>query len=379
MVIEALDDVPWEQLEAATEHYPAEEMPRVLRRLALKGGAATEEDQYPLFDCFALGTGRITSVATAALPFVVALAGDPDMGARVTLVQLLTGLAKTAAEAGPGLVDAGWHEAWQRQRSRMRALLADPRPEIRRDALPLAEGVGELLERWHAVAHPAVRLPALLALGEAADRSDDAGVKDRVRAVVAEVVRTGGPVMQVAAVCAWAAFDSVAPVREQELLVEILSDPAVRPQFEAVWYVPDVDGPHTREDVVSWAAYLLEDAPRTRLSFVVRLIRAARRTGDTLLCRAALDEGWRLLVVRPSAASALLPLAGALLTDPDDGVRYRAAHLLAVLGARAAPYVDRLAELLDDAGETGCGRAVVDHRRAGAECVRSGGIRASPR
>ncbi|MEU5537619.1 HEAT repeat domain-containing protein [Streptomyces sp. NPDC020362] len=56
-------------------------------------------------------------------------------------------------------------------------------------------------------------------------------------------------------------------------------------------------------------------------------------------------------MVRPSAAPALVPLAGALLADADDGVRYRAAHLLAVLGSRAAPYADRLAELLDDPGE----------------------------
>ncbi|MDV9199950.1 hypothetical protein R6M67_32560, partial [Streptomyces sp. Wh19] len=34
-----------------------------------------------------------------------------------------------------------------------------------------------------------------------------------------------------------------------------------------------------------------------------------------------------------------------------DGVRYRAAHLLAALGTRAAPYADELAGLLDDPGE----------------------------
>ncbi|MER6126312.1 hypothetical protein ABT173_27560 [Streptomyces sp. NPDC001795] len=349
--LEALDDVPWDRLESALEHHPAKEMRRALRRLALKGGAATEEDCCPLFDCFALGTGRVASVATAALPFVVALADDPGMGARTTLVELLASLSKVAAEAEPGLVDPGWHEAWRRQRPRFQALLADARPEVRREALPLAEGVGALLERWHAETEPTVRLPVLLALGTAAAGSADAGPVDRVRAVVTEVLRTDAPVMRVAAVHAWAAFDPQAPVRELDLLVNVLSDPSVRPLFEAIWYVPDVDGAFTREDVVSWTAHLFEGAPATALSFVVRLIGAARRMGDILLCRAALDEAWRLLVVRPSAAPALLPLAGALLAHPDDGVRYRAVHLLAVLGSRAAPYADGLAALLDDPGE----------------------------
>ncbi|MFE0581050.1 hypothetical protein [Streptomyces sp. NPDC058874] len=346
-----LDDVPWERLESTLGHYPVEEIRRALRRLALKGGAATEQDCCPLFDCFALGSGRVSSVATALLPFVVALAGDPDMGARATLVQLLASLSKAVAKADPHLVDAGWHEAWLLQRPRIRALLADPLPEVRREALPLGEDVGALLERSHAETDPTVRLPVLLALGTAAAGSADAGLVGRARAVVAEALRTDGPVMRVAAVHAWAAFDPQASVRELDLLVEVLSDPAVRPQFEAIWYVPDFDGAFTREEVISWTAQLFEGAPQTALAFVIRLIGAARRNGDTLLCRAALDEGWQLLVARPSAASALLPLAGALLAEQDDGVRYRAAHLLAVLGSRAAPYADELAALLDDPGE----------------------------
>jgi len=82
-VLEALDEVPWERRESALGDHPPEEMRRALRNLVLKGGAATEEDCYPLFDCCALGTGRVASAATAALPFVVALARDREVGARV--------------------------------------------------------------------------------------------------------------------------------------------------------------------------------------------------------------------------------------------------------------------------------------------------------
>ncbi|GHH84413.1 hypothetical protein [Streptomyces capitiformicae] len=352
VVLDGLNEVPWERLESALAPHSAEEMLRALRHLAAKGEAATEDDCYPLFDSFALSTGRIAPAATAALPFVVALAHDPAMGARLTLVELLTGLAKAAAKAEPDKVDAEWPEAWRRHRPQLRALLTDPRPEIRRQALPLAEGVGELLERWRAETDPTVRLPVLLELGTAA-RTADTDAVERVRAVLAEVLRTDGPVMRVAAVHAWAWFEPRAAVRELDLLVEVLSDPAVRPLFEAIWYVPDFKWAFTREDVVSRAVGLFEDVPHTALDFVVRLIDAARRNGDAPLCSAALDEAWRLLVDRPSAAPVLLPLAGALLADPDAGVRYRAAHLLAVLGRQAAPYADGLAALLDDPGEAG--------------------------
>ncbi|WP_143659798.1 hypothetical protein [Streptomyces pharetrae] len=363
-LLDVLDEVPWERLESALESHPPEEMRRALRSLVLKGGAATEEDCYPLFDCCALGTGRVTSVATAALPFVVALARDREMGARLTLVELLTGLAEAAAQAGAERVDADWDDAWRRQRPAFRALLADPVPEVRRQALPLADGVGDLMERWHAETDPTVRLPVLLALGEAAAGCADARTVDLVRGVLDEVLRTGGPVMRVAAVRAWAAFDPQVAVRELDLLVDVFSDRAVRPRFEAVWFVPDIEVPLNREDVLSWLTHRLEHAPRTALAFLTRLIDAAHRSGDAPLCREALDEAWQLLVVHPSTAETLLPLAGALLADADDGVRYRAAHLLAVLGARSAPYADELAALLDDAGEAGFLEGTVgDHAR----------------
>ncbi|MEU2622710.1 HEAT repeat domain-containing protein [Streptomyces sp. NPDC007157] len=346
----ALDGVPWERLESACGDRLTEEMRRALLHLRDKGGAATEEDCDALYERIAPRHGHLDSASTAALPFIVALAGDPGMGARNWLVQLLVYLSRTTAAPEPDQVDPGWHEMWRRQRPALRKLLTDPDPAVRREALPLTDGLEVLLERWSAETDLTVRLPLLLALGAAA--AADAGTEavDRVHAAVREVLRAGPAVMRVAAVVAWAAFDAQAPVRELDLLVEILSDPTVRPRFEDIWYVPDIDDAFSRTDVASWAAGLFGDAPAA-LRFLVRLIGAARRTGDAALCGAALDEAWRLLVVRPSAAPELVPLAGELLADPDAGVRYRAAHLLAVLGARAAPYAEGLAGLLDDPGE----------------------------
>ncbi|WP_166020230.1 MULTISPECIES: hypothetical protein [Streptomyces] len=116
-VPEALDEVPWERLKAVLGRRPAEELRRALRRLVLKGGAATEEDCHPLSDCFGLGTARVSPVATAALPFLVALAADPETGARAVLVQLLANSSRAAAEAGPDRVAVG---AGRRRRLRRR-------------------------------------------------------------------------------------------------------------------------------------------------------------------------------------------------------------------------------------------------------------------
>ncbi|SNT21542.1 HEAT repeat domain-containing protein [Actinacidiphila glaucinigra] len=347
-----LEQLPWDEAESAFGRQQAKDLRRGLRSLVLKRGAATEEDYFPLSNCFAPGGGRIGALAAATLPFAVALATDLDMGSRSTVVEMLGHAAQTASEDAVGAMHAGWAQAWNHHSAQIRALLGDPVPAVRRAALPLADGVDQLLERWNAEADPSVRLPLLLALGTAAASSTDAGSLDRAMAVLTEELRAGTPVMQVAAVHAWAAIDPEAPVRELDLLVEVLSEPATRPQFEANWYLADDGIPRTREDVLAWTAALYNDAQRSAaLSFAVRLIDAAHQREDALLCQAALDEGWQLLVVQPSVASALLPRAGELLADTDDGVRYRAAHLLAVLGTQAAAYADQLATLLDDTGQ----------------------------
>lgn len=346
----ALDAVPWDRFESALPQHPVQGVPRALRRLARAGTVRPEEDVSTLDFCLAPGNGRVIPLATGVLPFLVALAEDPGTGQRLALVELLAELVRTAATAGPGLVDEEWPARWRRHRGAVRSLLADADPDVRRAALPLAYGVAPLLERWEAEADPAVRLPVLLALGEAAAAEAGPGPRARVRDVLAGVLRDGGPVMKVAAVISSAYLDPRAPLRRSDLLVEILSDAATRPEFEAAWYVPGVETAYSREDVVPWVTGLFDQDPRAAVSFVVRLVGAADRSGDAELCRAALGEAWRLLVLRPSAAPALLPVAGGLLADPDDAVRLKAAHLLAVLGPRAAAYADRLAALVDDPG-----------------------------
>ncbi|MFJ3877054.1 hypothetical protein ACIPW5_06300 [Streptomyces sp. NPDC090077] len=330
--LQALDAVVWDGLETGyPEEHPVRDVPRALRRLARAGAHAVADDHHALYSLVTRDGCETPSAAAVALPFVIALAADPATGARVDLVDLL------ACMYAPALADADWSGAW--------ALLADPDPAVRRAATTLPVGTTRLLGRWEAESDPSVRLPLLLALGQAA--SGDAA-DDDARAVLAGVLDGDDPVMWVAAVHAAAERDRELPVRQLDRLIEVFSDTALRPRFEEVWYTPDIEVPWTREDLVRSTARLLGHDPGARLSFAVRLAGTAQRSGDAALCREALDVAWELLTERRSVEAALLPLAGGLLTDPDGAVRLRAANILAVLGPRAAPYADRLAGLLDD-------------------------------
>ncbi|MBL1087660.1 hypothetical protein JK359_38000 [Streptomyces actinomycinicus] len=357
--VEAVDAVDWSRFRTGVpEHHPVKEVPRALRRLVRRGPAATEEDCHPLYSCLFAPGGGLPSAAAAALPFLTALAADPANGARVTLVELLGALNGAAREAGEQGTLGAWREGWRRQGDKITALLADPEPSVRRAALLLADD-DALLQRWHAETEPAVRLPLLLALGTRATTADapETGspggrhrFADAVEAVLSRVLRDDEPVMKVAAVIARASLDRDAPLRHADLLLDVLADPAVRPRFERIWWLPDVEIPFTRDDVAAWVSGLLDHDPPAALSFVTRLAEAAERTADDGLRRVVLDEAWRHLVLRRSAAPTVLPLAARLLDSADDCVRLKAAHLLAMLAPDSGPYADRLAALLDDPG-----------------------------
>ncbi|WP_159038113.1 HEAT repeat domain-containing protein [Streptomyces sp. WM6386] len=342
--VQALDALPWERLVAVYPTASAKEVHRVLRHLLRSGPASTEDDCSPLFSALAMKERGVGSAATAALPFVVALAADPRTGARATLVELLGCLAWCAEQCAPHLLDPGWPRAWDRERATIQALLTDPDPVVRRQAVPLAEGSARLLERWRTEQDLSVRLPVLFALG---GLPQDTGI----RAVLAEALRDDDPVVRLAAVHAASEADPGVALREREQLLADLVDPAVRSRREALWYRPDVESPYTREAVAFWTAVLFEDTPAEATEFLARLAATADPAEDTDLLRTVLDHSWRLLTRRRSVAPALVPLADGFLDHPDPAVRYRAAHLLAALGSGAAAHADRLAALLDDPGE----------------------------
>ncbi|MEU1085243.1 hypothetical protein ACFYPN_11235 [Streptomyces sp. NPDC005576] len=355
--LEALAAVPWDRFESLYPPVPVQRVPEVLRRIAL--GEAEEGDEQAVHLCLANGRDRVTEAATEALPFLVALAADPGTGTvRLWLVELLAGLVRTAGTAAPARVHGGWADAWERHRPTTLVLLHHRDAEVRRCALPLG-GVAPLLERWRTETEPSIRLNVLWALGRAAAAEAERGTlaeetAEEVREVLTGVVRDGSPALRIAALEAWADFDPDVLARQSGLLVEIFAGGDVEEtqrDFARLYYLPEAEAFLSRERGLFGIMLRFSATPRAAISFVARLAEATARTGDTLLLRAALETAWDLLVAHRSVEPGLLPLAGALLTHPDPGTRIWAAHLLAVLGAPAEPYADRLAALLDDHGE----------------------------
>ncbi|GJF34112.1 hypothetical protein KNE206_68120 [Kitasatospora sp. NE20-6] len=334
--LEELDAVAWDGLETNLSPDPAADVSRALRRLALAGAEATEKDCDPLYCLVTMIEGQTPSAAAAALPFIIALAADPAMGARVSLIRIL------AIMRAPALAGENWTDAW--------ALLADPDPAVRRAAILLTGDVPLLLERCRVETDPTVRLPLLLALGDAVAADPEDHGAEEARAVLAAALDGDDPVLWVAAVHASAKLDPELLVRQLDQLIEVFCDPALCPRFEETWHTPAYGGTLTRENLVRLTGFLLGHDPDAQLSFARRLVESAQRTGDTPLCREALDLAWRLLTERRSVEAALLPLAGGLLHHPDGAVRLRAVNILAALGPVSAPYADRLAALLDDPG-----------------------------
>ncbi|MER6444255.1 hypothetical protein DEJ51_00795 [Streptomyces venezuelae] len=353
----ALDAVDWRALGAVgPDGHPATDVPKLLRRIA-RANPTTRPEALERAYCdlqnLLLGS---TEVGTAALPFVVDLALDPKTVLRPDLVDLLASLAAEGepADGEAGEAGSGRAAVWWQQWPRVRRLLDDGDPVTRRAALGLiSDRTAPLLERWTAETDPSVQVALLLALGRIAAEEDlTERTAAEVRAVLDGLLHDENPVLRVAAVIASAPLDPRAVPRAHPMLLEILTDPVLAPEFGTVWYTLDCELPYERNDVASWVVELLAPDTTEAASFVTALADTGSRIGDAELRRCALDEAWRLLVRRPSVAAAVLPLAAGLLADPDDDVRYKAAHLLAVLGHEAAPYADRLAALLDDPGES---------------------------
>ncbi|MFD7731930.1 hypothetical protein ACFV6F_16270 [Kitasatospora phosalacinea] len=335
----ALDAVAWNGLGTAHPARPVRDVPQSLRRIACAGPGSTEADCAGLFQHLQPLPGRpAPSVAAVALPFVVALAADPRIGARVALTCLLASSDLSALD-GTDL-------------ARARALHTDPDPAVRRATLPPEASPAELLGRLRTEPDPAVRLPALFALGDAAAAPDaDPGTVTALRALLEPLLDGDDPVLWVAAVHVAAALDRDLAVRELDRLVAVFSDPALRSRFAEIWYQPYYAFPSDREAVFRRIHRRLEHDPAARLAFPLRLLAATDPVHDAPLRREVLHLAWQQLLQRRSTASSWLPVAGTLLDDPDGPVRLRAANLLAALGPAAAPYGDRLAALLDDGAD----------------------------
>lgn len=103
-MLDGLDAVDWRGLEVADRERSGAEVPKMLRRIgradATTRREAVDRAYIDLRDLLVAAEG-VTNASTAALPFMVELALDPDTVARPDLVDLLAQLAGDGA-AGKG-------------------------------------------------------------------------------------------------------------------------------------------------------------------------------------------------------------------------------------------------------------------------------------
>ncbi|GAA1447550.1 hypothetical protein [Nocardiopsis tropica] len=336
----------------------------------------------------------LTSSVPALLPFLVRIAADRDRPdeARVAALNLVADLADLAHRVRPEHLDAAWPGAWADQGPRVEALLGDPHPSVLLlavDALAREPGtaprlLGVLHERWEAVGdggkdgHDADGAQAASEGAGAPPRRDGAGTgageagdrRTRLRLLTRAVRLLGSaPGPTPPEVRSWL-LDRGKRGDLDERMVVAFASPALVPEDPLPLVLEGIAGEGTDPAAVRplWlevaALAPASDALRVRhgLRLVARALAGDRR-GRERIADALIDHPRapvRLGAVRlardlvaeyRSAGERWAGPAGALLDDPDPGVRTWSLQLLAVAGGAAGPCADRLAALVEADGE----------------------------
>ncbi|MFJ5883642.1 hypothetical protein [Kitasatospora cineracea] len=326
----------WRQLAAAADGPVLEQLRR----------AARGEPVIPALYRWDKG---MDPAAPAALPFLIALAREPDRPNREQVLSTLAELVGVGRSEAAERVAPGWAAAWREHRTALEPLLADPDPQVRDTAVQLAERARPLLARIPAETEPWLRVRQLQRLGAVAGSADDAA-----RALLTDTLHGAtGPdaaAHRLAALWGLAVLDAAEPEHWADQWVTAVLDPAAPAAVDRWWTRPDDD---YRAELASEVASIGRSLPPCLAAHLAaRLARAAANAGRHELCAAALEAGWRPLLDLPSTGPLWPATAGELLSSPDPRVRHRAAAILAVLGRAAAPYADALhARLTDTDGD----------------------------
>ncbi|MFI6530264.1 HEAT repeat domain-containing protein [Streptomyces uncialis] len=341
---EGLDAVGW----AALKHNygSAENVPALLRRCAGPDQGDVDDAAFELLNHLFHQGGWICSAAPAALPFLVRLAASPDalFSCRRVLLELVSRLAAEAGQVTERFLDPGWQRAWEHILSDVLDLLADPAPEIRRDAAHVLGGcdsAGELVlpalvQCWRAETDPATCLDLVLALGQAARREPVGPQAAGVLKLLHGLLDAPQTQIRLAATHALAPADPNLPVQRIDLLLEAVRDPSVELWRHTRTVEAGANGVHR------WTAALFA-GPST--AFALGLLKDHPDVDQRI---GALTQASGLLAQWRSAGPALLPALCERLDDPSPEVRFRAAELLACLGPAAAGHADEAAVLLGD-------------------------------
>lgn len=336
---EGIDRIDWGRLEY--NYGAAVDIPDLLRGCADRDSAAAEEAIGELDNALVHQGGWICSAAPAALPFLVELAECTATHHRAALVELIGRLAREAVTVGRRYVDRGWQPALDAVRPRVLALLADPDPEVRREATLLAaEGVRHpdtvtaLWQRWRVETDRVTRWDLVLALGTVHAWQPD----EQCHAELVRLLADDDLQLRLAAVHALAESDPRSAAAHVDIMVRAVRDPDVEHWQHSAWIYG------TRATVVHSAGSLLADEPAAAAAFAI----GVDRGGSTDERVAAITQAGALLAEWRTATGAVMPFLADRLDDEVAEVRYRAAFLLGCLGPLATEHADRLAGLTAD-------------------------------
>lgn len=336
-----LDRVAWATF--GHNYGDAADVPALLRGCADRDAARAAEACGELDNRLYHQGGWVCSAATAALPFLLGLAGDRAVYHRAEIVELIGRIAREATEVERRLVDEGWPEALVRALPLVLELLADEDPGVRREAtllvaaggLPYTAVAAPLWRRWREEPDRIVRWDLVLAFGELLVRHPDAA---DIRAELHRLLADDDLQIRLAAVHALAKSEPALPPTQAATLIEaVLHDDAEGWQRSA-W----IGG--TRQTIVHSAGRLLGRDPAAATAFTI----GVSRSTDIDQRVATLGQAGLLLAEWRTIDTALLPFLADQVNATETEVRYRAAFLLGCLGADSAAHADRLAELVDD-------------------------------
>lgn len=215
MTLRGLDDIDWTALEHA--YGRAGDVPGLLRGIVR--GPDPDQALSDLEGKIYHQGGMVFSAARAALPYLVALAGDPAVPVRLGVLELIGLLVDEANILSPSWVDDGWPDAWAAALPRVLSLLDDPDVAVRRELTSTLSSaradadtvVPALRARWGDEGDGAVRLGIIIATGELAGgctagvlrealswlrdlrRHDDAQIRMAAEMALAEAVGTRRP------------------------------------------------------------------------------------------------------------------------------------------------------------------------------------------
>ncbi|RSN22471.1 PBS lyase [Amycolatopsis sp. WAC 04169] len=330
---DTVDDVDWSRLEH--NYGNAADVPALLRGCASPNVKTASNSLFDLSNKLFHQGGWVCSAASAALPGLADLAGDPAVHGRHEVVELISWLAGEAVEVSERFVDAGWRPALDRVRPRLLALLDDADPAVRRAAISLVadgirhpESIVMLRRRWTVETDRTIRIDLVGALGVVFAWSQDEESGECLHALVTD----DDPLTGLAAVHALAVSDPAVATDKVGLLISGVLNADTAQYQDSEWVG------HGPEALVHKTGSLLLGDPGAATAFAL----GVARSGDAAKRVAALRHVQQVLSLWRTTTEELLPLLAAHLDDESPEARYRAAALLACVGERGAPYAEQL-------------------------------------